>query len=112
MELNVSTESSGNETNITEADIVVATQPAVSYLILTVLLILAVVPALTVIIVVFKEKKLREKNNNIFYVHLLIADVIASLTNWIIISMIIIFCLLDVNVKCDAIYNNYCLHTS
>ena len=111
MELNVSTESSGNGTNVTEADIVVANHPAVSYLILfglTVLVILAVVPALAVIIIVLKDRKLREKNNNVFYVNLLIADVIASLTNWMILCSNIISNLLDLsNVNHHNIYIAY-----
>ena len=69
------------------------------------LVILAVVPALTVIIIVLKDRKLREKNNNVFYVHLLIADVIASLTNWIILCTNIISYLLDLsNVNCHNIH--------
>ena len=65
--------------------------------------LLVVVPALTVIIIVLKSTKLRQKNNNIFYVNLLIADVVATLVRWIISSTIIICYLLDVpNVNCDV----------
>ena len=108
MELNVSDGSSGNGTSITEVDTVGATHPAASYLILfglTVLVILAVVPALAVIIIVLKDRKLKEKNNNVFYVNLLIADVLSSLALWIITAAIIISYVLGLlNVNCNIAF--------
>ena len=46
--------------------------------------LLVVIPSLAVIIVILKNGKLREKNNNIFYVNLLIADVLTVLVRLII----------------------------
>ena len=62
-----------------------------------------VVPVMVVIIIVLKNRKLREKSNNIFYVNLLITDVVATLIRWVFTSTIIICYLFDVPiVKCNV----------
>ena len=82
MELNVTlfdSESSGSEMSNTKSDVEATTYP---YLILfgfPLGVLLVVVPAMAVIIVILKNRKLREKNNNIFYVNLLVADVVCTL---------------------------------
>ena len=66
--------------------------------------LLVTVPALVVIIIILKNRKLREKSNNIFYVNVLITDVISILVRWIISSTIVICHLLGVpNVNCNMI---------
>ena len=66
--------------------------------------LLVTVPALVVIIIILKNRKLREKSNNIFYVNVLITDVISILVRWIISSTIVICYLLGVhNVNCNVI---------
>ena len=61
-----------------------------------------VVPSLAVIIIILKNGKLREKNNSVFYVNLLIANVVITLVRWTITSTIIICYLLDLpNVNCN-----------
>ena len=66
--------------------------------------LLVTVPALVVIIIILKNRKLREKSNNIFYVNVLITDVISILVRWIISSTIVISYLLGVpNVDCNVI---------
>ena len=66
--------------------------------------LLVAVPALVVIIIILKNRKLREKSNNIFYVNVLITDVISILVRWIISSTIVICYLLGVhNVNCTMI---------
>ena len=101
-------ETGNNETNITESDTKATTHPFLTYLILfgfPLAVVLVVVPALVVIITILKNRKLREKNNNIFYANLLIADVMTILLRWIVTSIIIIFHLLDIpNVNCNVVY--------
>ena len=97
-----------NGTRITESDTEATTHPLVTtYLILFALpfgVLLVVVPVLTVIIIILKNRKLREKNSNIFYVNLLIADMLTMLVHWIIASIIIVCYLLDLpNVNCDVV---------
>ena len=108
MELNdtlFSNESSSNETRITESDIEAATHPLVTLVILFGLplgVLLVAVPALAVIIIILKNRKLREKNNNVFYVNLLIADTLVLLVLWIFTSIIITCYLLGLpNVNCN-----------
>ena len=63
-----------------------------------------VVPALTVIIIVLKNRKVRRESSKIFYVNLLITDVVTTLSQWIISSAIVIRYLLDVfNVNCTIV---------
>ena len=63
-----------------------------------------VVPALVVIIIVLKNRKLRAESSEIFYVNLLVSDVVTTLTRCIISSTIIIRYLLDVpNVNCRVV---------
>ena len=91
-------ESSSSETNSTKSKIETI-HPFLTYLNLIGLslgVLLVIVPALIVIIIVLKNRKLREKHNNIFYVNLLIVDVVATLSRWIVTSTIIICHLLDV----------------
>ena len=105
MELNLSNETSSNETRIIETDAEATTHPLVSLMILFVLpfgVLLVVVPSLTVIIIILKNRKLKEIHNNIFYVNLLIADVLTILARWIITTTIIICYLLDLpNINCN-----------
>ena len=66
--------------------------------------VLVAVPALVVIIIILKNRKLREKSYYIFYVNVLITDLIAILVRWIISSTIVICYLLGVpNVNCNVI---------
>ena len=66
--------------------------------------LLVVVPALAVIIIILKNRKLRKRKNNIFYVNLLITDVVAILIRWIVSSTIAICYLLDLpNVNCNVV---------
>ena len=101
MDFNVS---SNKETNSIEAE--AKSHPFLTYLTLFGLplgVLLVVVPALTVIIIVLKNRKLRRESSKIFYVNLLITDVVATLIRWVISSTIIICYLLDVpNVNCDV----------
>ena len=107
MDFNVSIASGDNETSGIESDTEAKPNPFLSYLTLFGLplgVLIVIVPALTVIIIVLKNRKLRKKNNNIFYVNLLITDVVAILVRWIISSTIIICYLLGVpNMNCDAV---------
>ena len=112
MESNNTLLSISNGTRIIESDTEATTHPlATAYLILFGLplgVLLVVVPALTVIIIVLKNRRLREKNINIFYVNLLIADVLTVLVRWIVTSTIIICYLLDLpNVNCNVIHICY-----
>ena len=66
--------------------------------------LLVVVPALVVIIIVLKNRKLRAESSKIFYVNLLVSDIVTTLTRCIISSTIIIRYLLDVpNVNCRVV---------
>ena len=111
MELNVtifSNESSSNETSISEVDTEAGVLPLVSYLTLFLIsfgAIFVLVPTLAVIIIVLKNRKLKEKNNNIFYVNLLVADVLATLSRWLLTSAIIISYLLNLPiVNCNVAF--------
>ena len=82
MELNVSNETSSHDANIFESKPDETVPPLVTLVILFGLplgVLLVAVPSLAVIIVILKNRKLREKNNNVFYVNLLIADVLTIL---------------------------------
>ena len=107
MELNLSNKTSSNETRIAESDIEAMTHPLVTLMILFGLpfgVLLVVVPSLTVIIIILKNRKLKERYNNIFYVNLLIGDVLAALIRWIITSIIIICYFLDLpNINCNIV---------
>ena len=102
-------ESSSNETRITESgtEAMSVTHPLVTLVILFRLplgVLLVVVPSLAVIIIILKNRKLREKNSNVFYVNLLIADVLTILVQWIVTSTIIICYLFDLpNVNCNIV---------
>ena len=111
MELNFtifSNESSSNETSISKVDIEAGVHPLVSYLTLFLVslgAIFVLVPTLAVIIIVLKNRKLKEKNNNIFYVNLLIADVLGTLSRWLLTSAIIISYLLNLPiVNCNVAF--------
>ena len=66
--------------------------------------LLVAVPALVVIVIILKNRKPREKSYYIFYVNVLITDVISILVRWIISSTIVICYLLGVpNVNCNVI---------
>ena len=100
--------SSDNETNSSnESDTEAKSHPFLIYLNLygfPLGVLLVVVPALTVIIIILKNRKLREENKNIFYVNLLITNVVAILIRWIVSITIIICHLLDVpNVNCNVV---------
>ena len=105
MELNdtlFSNHSSSNETRITESDVEAATHPLVTLFGLPLGVLLVAVPSLAVIIIILKNRKLREKNNNVFYVNLLISDVLFMLVLWIVTSTVIICHLLNLpNVNCN-----------
>ena len=109
MDFNVifSNVSSNSETNSTECDTETKSHPFLTHLVLLCLplgVLLVIVPALTVIIIVLKNRKLRRESSKIFYVNLLITDVMATLIRWIISSTIIICYLLDVpNVNCNIV---------
>ena len=63
MELNLSNETSSNETRIAEFDIEATTHPLITLVILFGLpfgALLVVVPSLTVIIIILKNRKLKE----------------------------------------------------
>ena len=65
---------------------------------------LVIVPALVVIIIVLKNRKLRVESSKIFYVNLLVSDIVTTLIRCIISSFIIIRYLLDIpNVKCRVV---------
>ena len=101
--------SSSNETNSTdvESDTEATPHSFLIYLSLFGLpfgVFLVIVPALVVIIVILKIRKLRAESSKIFYVNLLIIDVVTTSTRCIISSLIIIRYLLDVpNVNCRAV---------
>ena len=99
--------SKGNDTGGIESDTEAKPNSFLMYLSLFGLLLcvlLVTVPALVVIIIILKNRKLREKSNNIFYVNVLITDVISILVRWIISSTIVINYLLGVpNVNCTMI---------
>ena len=101
-----SNESSSNETSISKVETEATVHPLMSYLTLFLLssgAIFVLVPTLVVIIIVLKNKKLKEKNNNIFYVNLLVVDVLAILSRWLLTSMIIISYLLHLpSVNCNV----------
>ena len=107
MDINVSIASGDNETSSIEPDTEAKPSSFLIYLSLFGLplgVLLVVVPAVTVIIIILKNRKLREKNNNIFYVNLLITNVVTMLIRWIISSITIICYLLDVpNVNCKVV---------
>ena len=66
--------------------------------------LLVVILALAVIIIILKNRKLRKKSSKIFYVNVLIADVIAILVRWIISSTIVICYLLGVpSMNCNML---------
>ena len=104
MDVNGLIASGDNETNGIEPDTEAKPNPFLMYLTLFGLplgVLMVVVPAMTVIVIVLKNRKLRKKNNNIFYVNLLITDIVATLVRWVFTSTIIICYLLDVpNVNC------------
>ena len=105
---NNETVSSNNETiSSNKSDTEAKSYPFLIYLNLFGLplgVLLVVVPALAVIIIILKNRKMRKKKNNIFYVNLLITDVVAILIRWIISSTIAICHLLDVpNVNCNVV---------
>ena len=111
MELNFtifSNKSSSNETSISKVDIEAGVHPLVSYLTLFLVslgAIFVLIPTLAVIIIVLKNRKLKEKNNNIFYVNLLVADVLATLSRWLLTSAIIISYLLNLPiVNCNVAF--------
>ena len=110
MELNgtfFSNVSRDNDTDGIESDTKVKPNSFLMYLSLFGLplcVLLVTVPALVVIVIILKNRKLREKSNNIFYVNVLITDVISILVRWIISSTIVICYLLGVhNVNCNVI---------
>ena len=101
--------SSSNETNSTDIESDAEAKPH-SFLIYLSLfgfpfgVLLVVIPALVVIIIVLKNRKLRAESSKIFYVSLLVSDVVTTLTRCIISSTIIICYLLDVpNVNCRVV---------
>ena len=101
--------SSGNETNSTDIESDTEAKPH-SFLIYLSLfglpfgVFLVIVPALVVIIIVLKNRKLRAESSKIFYVNLLVSDVVTTLTRCIISNTIIIRYLLDVpNVNCMVV---------
>ena len=101
MELNAtfSNVSSNNETSSADSDTEAIPNPVLVYLSLFGLplgVLMVVVPALTVMIIVLKNRKLRRESSKIFYVNLLITDVVTTLSQWIISSTIVIRYLLDV----------------
>ena len=95
-----------NEANSTESDTDGKPHTFMTYFILFGLpfgVLLVVVPAMAVIIIILKNRKLREKSNNIFYVNLLITDVVATVIRWVFTSTIIICYLFDIPiVKCNV----------
>ena len=94
-----------NETNSTESDTDGKPHTFMTYFILFGLplgVFLVVVPAMAVIIIILKNRKLREKSN-IFYINLLITDVVATVIRWVFTSTIIICYLFDIPiVKCNV----------
>ena len=103
-----SNESSSNEISITRLGAEIATRSIIAYLILLILslgALLVTIPTLTLIAVVLKNRKLRRKRNNVFYLNLLVADVLAALLRWIITCAVVIGYLLDASdVNCSAAF--------
>ena len=101
----ISNESSSNEISIGSE---VATRSIIAYLILLILslgALLVTIPTLTLIAVVLKNRKLRSKRNNVFYLNLLVADVLAAWLRWIITCAVVIGYLLDASdVNCSAAF--------
>ena len=99
--------SSNNETSSADSDTEANPNSVLVYLSLFGLplgVLLVVVPALTVIIIVLKNRKVRRESSKIFYVNLLITDVVTALSQWIISSAIVIRYLFDVpNVNCTVV---------
>ena len=111
MESNVTVfgnESSSNETSVSKVGTETGVYPLTSYLTLFLISLGAtfvLVPTLAIIIIVLKNRKLKEKNSNIFYVNLLVADVLATLSRWVLTSAIVISYLLDLHiVNCNVAF--------
>ena len=97
--------SSDNETSSAESDTEAKESLFLIYLNLFGLplgVLLVVVPALTVIIIVLKNRKLRRESSKIFYVNLLITEVVSTLMRWVFTSTIVITYLLGSNMNCKV----------